>query len=101
MTRPPPRSTLFPYTTLFRSEDPAEPASEILQPRLPPTRGSDHEGLGSQLPRLHPGGDPPPARDELDRLCHGRRMAAMASGHRLCTPRLYRRSGGEIGRAHV
>src|SRR3712207_8864088 len=27
MIRRPPRSTLFPYTTLFRSEDPAHPAT--------------------------------------------------------------------------
>src|SRR2546428_7169173 len=34
MTRPPPRSTLFPYTTLFRSLLPARPASLAVLGRL-------------------------------------------------------------------
>src|SRR5260221_5197771 len=33
MIRRPPRSTLFPYTTLFRSEDPFDTASEAPSPR--------------------------------------------------------------------
>src|SRR5438067_8664388 len=36
MIRRPPRSTLFPYTTLFRSRSPASPKSPSL------TRGSGH-----------------------------------------------------------
>src|SRR5690348_17519355 len=35
MTRPPPRSTLFPYTTLFRS--PASTSSESAWPWYPPS----------------------------------------------------------------
>src|SRR3712207_7373486 len=35
MIRRPPRSTLFPYTTLFRSERPAERAQEALRPPGP------------------------------------------------------------------
>src|SRR3712207_7766895 len=34
MIRRPPRSTLFPYTTLFRSVDVAEPVVELLVPVL-------------------------------------------------------------------
>src|SRR5262245_64534260 len=34
MRRPPPRSTLFPYTTLFRSSRPAEIAMDVLAVRL-------------------------------------------------------------------
>src|SRR2546422_7572230 len=40
MIRRPPRSTLFPYTTLFRSEDPARPREEPIEHgRLEETRG--------------------------------------------------------------
>src|SRR2546425_6133771 len=38
MIRRPPRSTLFPYTTLFRSASPAAGASEILVPGEPEAR---------------------------------------------------------------
>src|SRR5437764_10866709 len=36
MIRRPPRSTLFPYTTLFRSPRPARPAPPPPPPALPP-----------------------------------------------------------------
>src|SRR2546429_2066152 len=45
MIRRPPRSTLFPYTTLFRSHDPGLPGSAVLRPgdatavRFQPRRG--------------------------------------------------------------
>src|SRR5690348_17525801 len=35
MTRPPPRSTLFPYTTLFRSENPHQRAALYVRPGAP------------------------------------------------------------------
>src|SRR2546429_6960614 len=35
MIRRPPRSTLFPYTTLFRSRDVAVPGPQLQQPRDP------------------------------------------------------------------
>src|SRR3989442_7697753 len=35
MIRRPPRSTLFPYTTLFRSDDPREAAHRARQARAP------------------------------------------------------------------
>src|SRR2546421_7870047 len=34
MIRRPPRSTLFPYTTLFRSQSTPDPSTVILTPRL-------------------------------------------------------------------
>src|SRR2546430_3065649 len=37
MIRRPPRSTLFPYTTLFRSLDNHPPLSYIRAPEVPPT----------------------------------------------------------------
>src|SRR2546430_8146938 len=55
MIRRPPRSTLFPYTTLFRSvrilEDHLQPAQE-LRPAPPPQRGDgpalEGDGAGGQ-----------------------------------------------------
>src|SRR5437773_6695656 len=35
MIRRPPRSTLFPYTTLFRSEEPLTASNGLLSPGLP------------------------------------------------------------------
>src|SRR5687767_15542684 len=40
MIRPPPRSTLFPYTTLFRSHEPHH------QRQSPPRRAADRPGGG-------------------------------------------------------
>src|SRR2546430_6909432 len=52
MIRRPPRSTLFPYTTLFRSE----PQSATLE-ALDPEREPRHDGVRlvdtKELPRLH------------------------------------------------
>src|SRR3712207_8526946 len=63
MIRRPPRSTLFPYTTLFRSHGPARP-----RPRLP--RGGDGgvrrlrrgAALGAAVRRTEPRGDDGPPR---------------------------------------
>src|SRR5437762_6717413 len=41
MLRPPPRSTLIPYTTLFRSEYERQPADH--QPRQKPVQRAHHE----------------------------------------------------------
>src|SRR3712207_7459742 len=38
MIRRPPRSTLFPYTTLFRSQVPAEPAADLAEDEREPHR---------------------------------------------------------------
>src|SRR3712207_7213727 len=62
MIRRPPRSTLFPYTTLFRSEEPEpEPAPRALG-------AQDGEG---------PAEDPMPSREVLlQRICDALRKAA-------------------------
>src|SRR5256885_8592786 len=62
MIRRPPRSTLFPYTTLFRSQ------IELLAPFLAPT-GKAHRERGDELPQAHV------ARGELgERAPAGRRQ---------------------------
>src|SRR5258707_14344649 len=56
MIRRPPRSTLFPYTTLFRSSDqPREPELSATRPRHP-ARG-DAAALGSPTGSAHGRGD--------------------------------------------
>src|SRR5947209_13692571 len=65
MSRPPPRSTLFPYTTLFRSRaDVAGAQVEI---------GDDRESVGAAVAA---GGDTRLRGDVLDRL-QGRGRAAV------------------------
>src|SRR5260221_6850393 len=49
MIRRPPRSTLFPYTTLFRSETRHEPARRLRQRRAQDAR----QGLSARPRRLH------------------------------------------------
>src|SRR3712207_9406904 len=49
MIRRPPRATLFPYTTLFRSRAHAERATAVLRVADPPApRGTAHAGGGSR-----------------------------------------------------
>src|SRR3712207_7618299 len=50
MIRRPPRSTLFPYTTLFRSQ----PRARGVRPVLPDCRGAEAGGADAQ-PRHRPG----------------------------------------------
>src|SRR3712207_8685032 len=58
MIRRPPRSTLFPYTTLFRSTVPAEDAMTIderrtyLKRMAPRYRASDRAGRGALLTEM-------------------------------------------------
>src|SRR2546430_10095141 len=52
MIRRPPRSTLFPYTTLFRSEDAENSARRARAPRKPNERKAS---LAFALPRRHAG----------------------------------------------
>src|SRR5256885_12621021 len=62
MIRRPPRSTLFPYTTLFRSEDP-----KAHRPAAHPPRPEVHPPRGRTLVRprgLEPAGDPHHSRSE-------------------------------------
>src|SRR3712207_7167941 len=49
MIRRPPRSTLFPYTTLFRSRDPADRADLHRAPALP--RHASHPRLAQRVRR--------------------------------------------------
>src|SRR5687768_18083524 len=56
MVPPPPRSTLFPYTTLFRSEDlvgaPAEPVEEpVEEPAAVPAPGEPIVAVPARRPR--------------------------------------------------
>src|SRR3712207_8222082 len=54
MIRRPPRSALFPYTTLFRSQQQAQPteAAELVAGAAPGVRGGDEgRGLAQQLGR--------------------------------------------------
>src|SRR3712207_7365727 len=56
MIRRPPRSTLFPYTTLFRSEEDAgdgAPAGALRRPRdLAPERGRETILVDSRMPHM-------------------------------------------------
>src|SRR2546427_8663260 len=66
MIRRPPRSTLFPYTTLFRSDGGAQDGARLAQAQLP-QHSDDAEAGGRQqrkrdLPRPEPG--PLPADGE-------------------------------------
>src|SRR3712207_8412914 len=63
MIRRPPRSTLFPYTTLFRSRDQAQPdlalvAAKVEHLQLGALRLAPHHAGQGVLLRLHP----PPVR---------------------------------------
>src|SRR5882762_10811264 len=93
MIRRPPRSTLFPYTTLFRSRDPRRRAAGAAgrAGALGADAGRDPEARGASLPRpaeragrrlggsarqgragaVH--GGPPPARDDAARRARGGR----------------------------
>src|SRR3712207_7401205 len=63
MIRRPPRSTLFPYTTLFRSDLPAHQPPELPRARL--RRGRDHDHAVRHL-RVEPD-RPVQPRDPRDR----------------------------------
>src|SRR2546427_953834 len=72
MIRRPPRSTLFPYTTLFRSREPGAGApGERTRPG-----GPHHEAVDGPEPRRPDGG----MVDRLRELRVARRAAGMAAG---------------------
>src|SRR3712207_8648703 len=56
MIRRPPRSTLFPYTTLFRSRAERHPAAGAAGPAAGPPRGAGHRRGGGR--GLRRGGGP-------------------------------------------
>src|SRR3712207_8489254 len=71
MIRRPPRSTLFPYTTLFRSDDGVRPRRGAallgLLPRLPRggrRRGGRRRGLPDRAERRRPAGHRPVRSEE-------------------------------------
>src|SRR3712207_7937650 len=64
MILPPPRSTLFPYATLFRSVAPDSPPPLRPSPARPPT----HPGWPARTPRAGAAPAPPQARPACARL---------------------------------
>src|SRR2546426_3882401 len=75
MIRRPPRSTLFPYTTLFRSPDREDPRHRLQQPAPPePEPTEDEVRLSPRPAPRHPGGAhlrprrvaPPPGGRRVD-----------------------------------
>src|SRR3712207_6996920 len=54
MIRRPPRSTLFPYTTLFRSPDPARPSWLARVPRSSSTPSRNRHGEQAHRASDHP-----------------------------------------------
>src|SRR2546430_12561391 len=64
MIRRPPRSTLFPYTTLFRSP-PCEQQGDLVEAHQ--RQREDREGNGGQQRPLHRGPAEPPDRLDHDR----------------------------------
>src|SRR3712207_7945636 len=75
MIRRPPRSTLFPYTTLFRSPDPlvlvAEPPEARADPGLAGHRHAARDGRGVAVPDLVP----------LSALVRDRKSTRLNSSH--------------------
>src|SRR3712207_9585223 len=67
MIRRPPRSTLFPYTTLFRSEDETERARRPVRDPSERRPSQDHRRAGA----LHIGGSEPEESVTLDRRGKG------------------------------
>src|SRR3712207_9257632 len=89
MIRRPPRSTLFPYTTLFRSEpaDDDERGRDGLRRHHSDDRREEHEGEEEEAGHdAHPAGAAPDAdaRGRLD-VGRGRRGRRRAAGDRKST----------------
>src|SRR2546422_3159942 len=61
MIRRPPRSTLFPYTTLFRSKRPGRPSRDRARPRDRATGGAAPRGAGGATRAGGAGDRRPPA----------------------------------------
>src|SRR5689334_23439532 len=83
MVRHPPRSTLFPYTTLFRSEGVEEPAEYIDQvppvfaPRVLSLRGFDAGGMMADAILAQPG----EADAGIRKLFEDRKSTRLNSSH--------------------
>src|SRR5438132_7515908 len=63
MTRRPPRSTLFPYTTLFRSVDVRDPLPALFQHRTPERRHGERAPTRSAGAGLRADDDGGPSAD--------------------------------------
>src|SRR3712207_8401032 len=73
MIRRPPRSTLFPYTTLFRSQGPGVAAGPDHPPRRRPPHAAGAEGPGRGRPRPRAARRPPGRPAEARSLAGGPR----------------------------
>src|SRR2546425_8355468 len=83
MIRRPPRSTLFPYTTLFRSRQPRLTGREQMpEPRVRLLRGPEPGVLphGPQLAAIHRGMDAPGERKRARSAELARRLGAPVVG---------------------
>src|SRR3712207_8441603 len=84
MIRRPPRSTLFPYTTLFRSQTTSDATGPLVQRiravQLGPVLGRErHVGQHVGLALVHEGGELGPARREVVGL--DRKSTRLNSSH--------------------
>src|SRR5260370_42447284 len=85
MIRRPPRSTLFPYTTLFRSDDDPVDGSEDI-----PAEGT--EGSNHRQRRVH---GPCPRRDDRLNSLFGKKGLRRVAANRVC-PARYPRIPSEL-----
>src|SRR2546426_7387545 len=86
MIRRPPRSTLFPYTTLFRSPPLRQPGVDLRQPMARLVGGRPEEDLDLLALRLQlllhvDGLEPAPQVLELERLELDRKSTRLNSSH--------------------
>src|SRR3712207_8764875 len=84
MIRPPPRSTLFPYTTLFRSGRDAAPGRPVAVPpdgRLDGPPQVAVLGLAARAHRLDQRRQPPPLRIGQDPRRADRKSTRLNSSH--------------------
>src|SRR5690349_7904406 len=95
MIRRPPRSTLFPYTTLFRSDDEYEPQPESAEDvRTPPEQPEGHRSRDRERdPGPAPEGVPGPLRHHRQRESQSQRGGRSENLPRPADPRLLQRRG--------
>src|SRR5437763_7339732 len=79
MIPPPPRSPLFPYTTLFRSEARVDPRSELREATVQRDLGAACGSVRDEHPAHAPGVVEPEAREERLR---DRKSTRLNSSHR-------------------
>src|ERR1035441_7877884 len=71
MIRRPPRSTLFPYTTLFRSSEPGHGEARVVDDRIKPRRAGSNRGgkFGNLLGFRHVEGEKLDSVENTGGLC--------------------------------